>query len=144
MSIEIIYEKKYPRIDPIHEPKPATSEATDTPEQPMLTFHEMMEKICANTTYVLIPERIQSSKKFIHTAIQISEQYELDTRIERHASHISVNYSFPCGGGMRGINRVFGMADQFSFFKDIDGWDITISMDYFTHAVIRNGRMVAP
>lgn len=70
--------------------------------------------------------------------------YELDTRIERHTDHISVNYSFNCCGGMRHMNRIFGMADQFSFFKDVDGWDITISMDYFTHTVIHNGRIIAP
>ncbi len=23
-------------------------------------------------------------------------------------------------------------------------WDITISLDFFTHAVVRNGRVVAP
>ena len=45
---------------------------------------------------------------------------------------------------MHDIGRVFRMADQFSFFKDINGRDITISMDFFTHAVVRNGRIVNP
>lgn len=36
------------------------------------------------------------------------------------------------------------MADQFSFFKDIYGWDITVSIDFYTLAVVRNGRVIAP
>lgn len=74
----------------------------------------------------------------------LSELYELDTKIECHLNHISVNYSFNCCGGMRDINRVFGRADPFSFFKDIYGWDITVSLDFYTHAVVRNDRAVAP
>ena len=144
MSVEIIYEKKYPRIDPMEELKQVEMEAADEPEQPRPTFDEIMQKIYANTTYVLMPERIKASEEFIQTAIEVSELYELDTKIERHLDHISVNYSFDCCGGLRDINKVFGMADQFSFFKDIYGWDITVSMDFYTHAVVRNGRVVAP
>lgn len=144
MSVEIIYEKKYPRIDPMEELKQVEMEAADEPEQPRPNFDEIMQKIYANTTYVLMPERIKASEEFIQTAIEVSELYELDTKIERHLDHISVNYSFDCCGGLRDINKVFGMADQFSFFKDIYGWDITVSMDFYTHAVVRNGRVVAP
>lgn len=144
MSVEIIYEKKYPRIDPMEELRQAELEMADEPEQPQPTFSEMMEKIYADTTYVLIPERIKASEDFIRAAIEVSELYELDTKIERHIDHISVDYSFDCCGGLRDINKVIGMADQSSFFKDIFGWDITISLDFFTHAVVRNGRVVAP
>ena len=91
-----------------------------------------------------MPERIKVCEDFIRAAIGVSELYELDTKIERHFDHISVDYSFNCCGGLRDINRVIGMADQSSFFKDIFGWDITISLDFFTHAVVRNGRVVAP
>lgn len=144
MSVEIIYEKKYPRIDPMEEMKQIELEMVDEPEQSTPAFSEMMEKIYADTTYVLIPERAKASEEFIRVAIEVSELYELDTKIERHPDHISVNYSFNCCGGLRDINQVFGMADQFSFFKDIFGWDITVSLDFYTRAVVRNGRVVAP
>ena len=116
----------------------------DEPEEPTPSFDEIMQKIQENTTYVLMPERIKASEDFIRAAIEVSELYELDTKIERHFDHISVDYSFNCCGGLRDINKVIGMADQSSFFKDILGWDITISLDFFTHAVVRNGRVVAP
>ena len=144
MSVEIIYEKKYPRIDPMEEMKQIELEMADEPNDPTPAFHEIMAKIQAETTYVLMPERIKASERFIQTAIEVSELYELDTKIVRHLDHISVNYSFDSCGGMRYINRVFGMADEFAFFKDIHGWDITVSMDFFTHTVVRNGRVVAP
>ena len=144
MSKEIIYEKKYPRIDPMVELKNSTQERVDDPKEPIPTFEEIMKKIQTNTTYVLMPERIKGSEEFIQTAIEISKLYELDTRIERRFDHISVIYSFDCCGGLRYINQVFKMADQFSFFTDIHDRDITISFDYFTHASVRNGRIVSP
>lgn len=144
MSVEIIYEKKYPRIDPMEEMKQIELEMADEPKEATPSFDEIMAKIQADTTYVLMPERIKASEKFIQTAIEVSELYELDTKIERHIDRIIVNYSFDSCGGMREINRVFGMADEFAFFKDIYGWDITVSLGFFTHAVVRNGRVVAP
>lgn len=144
MSVEIIYEKKYPRIDPMEEMKQIELEMADEPEEPTPSFEEIMQKIQENTTYVLMPERIKASEDFIRAAIEVSELYKLDTKIERHFDHTSVDYSFNCCGGLRDINKVIGMADQSSFFKDIFGWDITISLDFFTHAVVRNGRVVAP
>jgi len=144
MSVEIIYEKKYPRIDPMEEMKQIEAEMADEPEEPTPTFDEIMAKIQANTTYVLMPERIKASEDYIRVAIEVSELYELDTKITRHFDRITVNYSFDSCGGLRDINRVFGMADEVAFFKDIYGWDITVSLDFFTHATVRNGRVVAP
>ena len=144
MRAEIIYERKYPRFAPTEELRPPKPESADQSERPKPSFDEIVQKICANTAYIPLPERIKANKEFIRTAIEVSELYELDTKIERHVDHISVDYSFnPCGG-MRDINRVFGMADRFSFFKDRFGWDITVSLDFYTHAVLRNGRVIAP
>ena len=94
MSVEIVYEKKYPRIDLMEEMEQIKREMANEPEEPTSTFEEFMQKIQTNTTYVLIPERIKASEEFIQTAIEVSELYELDTRIERHFDHISVTYSF--------------------------------------------------
>ena len=144
MSIEIIYEKKYPRIDPMEEITKINMEMDNEENLPMPSFSDFMNKILSDTTYVLLPERIEASSEFIRTAIEVSELYELDTKIERHIDRISVNYSFDCCGGLRDINRVFGMADEFAFFKNIHGWDITVSFDFYTHAVLRNGMIVYP
>jgi len=147
MEVEIIYEKKYPRIDLMEQYKEIEHELPGEPgesEETALSFDEMMQQIEANTIYVLMPERLTASEEFIRLAIEISELYELDARIERHFNRISVDYFFNCTGGMRYINKVFGMADEFAFFKNINGWDFTISLDFYTHAAIRNGRVVSP
>ena len=44
----------------------------------------------------------------------------------------------------RGYCYKWFMADEFAFFKDIYGWDITVSLDFYTHAVVWNGRVVVP
>ena len=62
MSVEIIYEKKYPRIDPMEEMKQIEMEMADEPEEPTPSFDEIMQKIQENTTYVLMPERIRPVK----------------------------------------------------------------------------------
>lgn len=144
MDKGIIYEKKYPRIDPLVEMKSMVQGTDDEPTDPIPTFEEIMQKIQSDSTYVLMPKRVKACEKFIQTAIEVSELYELDTRIERRFDHVNVTYSFDCCGGLRYINRVFRMADQFSFFTNIHGRDITISFDYYTHATIRNGRIVSP
>ena len=64
MSVEIIYEKKYPRINPIREMKQIELEMADEPEEATPSFNEIMAKIQADTTYVLMPERIKASEKF--------------------------------------------------------------------------------
>ncbi|NBI16696.1 hypothetical protein D1841_06520 [Neglecta sp. X4] len=59
-------------------------------------------------------------------------------------SCIEVNYSFDCAGDMVFLLSVFRKADSISFFTDIYGFDITISLDYYTHAVYNKGRLVRP
>lgn len=144
MSVEIIYEKKYPHSRPKEKTQQEEIEVSAESDRLMLTFDEIYAKMTEDVTYVLIPERIKSSEEFVQTAIEVSELCELDTKITRHINHISVSYSFNCCGGMRHINRVFAMADEFAFFKDACGWDITISIDYYTHAMVRRNRIVAP
>ena len=44
MSVEIIYEKKYPRIDPMEEMKQIELEMADEPTVPTPSFDEVMAK----------------------------------------------------------------------------------------------------
>lgn len=144
MGAEVIYKMEYSRIDPQEEPQAAELEAEAAPGQPGGCFDEIYGKMIRDTTYILIPERIKAGERFIQTAIEVSQRYKLDTKIIRHDSHITVKYAFNCCGGMCDIRRVFGMADEFAFFKDVCGRDILVCMDYYTHAVVRNGTVVSP
>ena len=144
MSVEIIYEKKYPHFSLEEFQAQFSSEISEEREDSPRDYNELMKMLFDGTTYVLLPERIKSSEEFIKEAIEVSELYEFDTKIERHIDRICVRYSFDCGGGLKYINRILGMADQIAFDKNINNRDITILLDYFTHATIRNNRMVSP
>lgn len=144
MKREIIYEKTYPRTIIREEDIEAAAKAECELGRPEVSFDEMMRRVEEKTTYLPVPERIRSSEEFIREAIDISELYSIDLKIVRFKDHISADLSFDCGGGMRYINRLFGMTDQFSFFRDSEGPEITVSLDYYTHIVMRNGRVVSP
>ena len=144
MCSEIIYEKKYPHIFPSAELKCAKATVSGKPQLTIPPFSELLKRATEETAYILIPKRTNAGEKFIQIAIEVSELYQLDTIIERHDSHISVTYSFNCCGGMREIKHVLSMADDFAFFTGIHGRDITVCLDYFTHAVVCKGKIVAP
>lgn len=144
MSGVTIYKREYPRVDAVEELRRINEETLEEMPRKYPTFDEFYRKMEEATAYILIPERVESAVEFVKTAIEVSELYDLDTEIVRHDYFISVTYSFDSCGGMRDIRRVFGMADEFSFFGNINGWEFTICMDYYTHAVVRNGRIVAP
>lgn len=146
----VIYEKHYPHptleeemkvleeymkeheSDPGYEPSPKPS------------FKELCQSITENTTLILIPEKARRADNFIKLAIETSEIYELDTKISREKSHIAVNYSFDSTGDMALLIPVFRQADSISFFTGVHGFDITVSLDYYTHAVFHKGRLVHP
>ncbi len=52
------------------------------------------------------------AKTFIKTAIEISNDYELDIEIEEHLSHISATYYFDCGACMGFLRRIIEMSDD--------------------------------
>lgn len=142
---EVIYEKKYPKCEMPSDEELAEVDITPDEEVEHLTFEQIMEKIYKDVTYVLMPERIEKAKEFVRKAIEVSEAYEMDIKIERRTSHISVTYYFDFGGAMKRLTDIIGMADDLAFFgrKDKE-YDIVMSLDFYTHAVYRNGRQVQP
>lgn len=60
-------------------------------------------------------------------------------------SHISATYYFDFGGGIKYLTDIIGMADNIAFFGRKDkAYDIVMLLDFYTHAVCRNGRQVSP
>ena len=143
LDSQIIYRKEYPRLTPMQALKMSEQKNSNRKTLPTLTFDELINRISANVSFTPLPERKESSKEFIRLAIEVSEIYEIDVKIERGADRITVEY-YLNGGGWREINRVFGMADEIAFFKDTDGFDITVVLDYFTHATVRRGKVIHP
>ena len=142
---EVIYEKKFPKWEmPSEEELSECKVDTDKPKE-RLTFEQIMEQIYKDVTYVPMPERTEEAKAFLRKAIEVSELYEMDVKIERRTTHISVTYYFDFGGGMKALTDIIGMADDLAFFGRKDNeYDIVMSLDFYTHTVYRNGRQENP
>ena len=142
---KVIYEKKFPKWEMPSDEELAAIQIEKDEETEHLTFEQIMEKIYKDVIYVLMPERAEEAKKFVRKAIEVSELYEMDIKIEHHLSHISATYYFDYGGGMKYLTDVIGMADDLAFFgrKDKE-YDIVMSLDFYTHAVYRNGHQFEP
>ena len=143
---EIIYKKQYHRetIDEIEAAISDFKENFGDASEQSITFDEIMKKIYSNVTYLVLPEREKKAKVFIKTAIEISTDYEIDIEIEEHLSHISVTYYFDCCAGMGFLREIIEMADDISFFNHIKGFDLGMSLDFYTKAVFKRDRLIQP
>lgn len=135
----IIYEKKYPQ---------------DTPEEPVyapegrkvpdMSFGEFMQRGYENRFSIPIPDRENGAKAFIAAAKDVSELYQLDVKITEHIDHLSADFYFNAGGSLRDLKEVLKLADDISFFANVCGYEIIMSLDYYTHAVFIRGRRIYP
>ena len=141
----IIYERRYPREDA--EGIEALSKTLDkeTEEtQQIPTFEEFLRRVYENQACILIPERQRLAEKFIRTACEVSKLYRLDIKITQYSDHISVDYYFNAVGGLRYLREIVKYADEISFFANSMGYDIVMCLDFYTHAVFRNGHLMHP
>lgn len=141
----IIYEKRYPRenaegIEALS--KTLDKETEETQQIP--TFEEFLRQVYENQVCILIPERQRLAEKFIRTACEVSKLYRLDIKITQYSDHISVDYYFNAAGGLRYLREIVKYADEISFFANSMGYDIVMCLDFYTHAVFRNGHLMHP
>ncbi len=143
---EIIYEKHFHKdtIEEIERERIDFVEAFGEDAEQAPSFDEIMKKIYSNVTYLVLPEREEMAKTFIKTAIEISNDYELDIEIEEHLSHISATYYLDCGACMGFLRRIIEMSDDISFFDHIKGFDMVMSLDFYTKAVFKRDRLIHP
>lgn len=141
----VIYEKRYPRenaegIETLS--KTLDKETEETQQIP--TFEEFLRRVYENQVCILIPERQRLAEKFIRTACEVSKLYRLDIKITQYSDHISVDYYFNAVGGLRYLREIVKYADEISFFANSMGYDIVMCLDFYTHAVFRNGHLMHP
>lgn len=143
---EVIYEKSYPRedIDELHATMSKDEDAQEREKKQRMTFDEIIEEIYEGVEYEPLPERAKSAELFVKTAIEISETYKLDVKIVKHYSHISVDFCFSSSGCMGFLKHIMRFADDLSFFANINGYEIVMSLDHYTHAETRHGRRIHP
>lgn len=139
---EVIYEKKYPTV--IEELEEIQKEHKPDEQDDLKPFDEFMRDIATSTTKILLPGRVRGVKQFISKAIDLSVLYEVDIEITKHDSFVTADLSFDSAGCMGFLISLVSMADDICFFAGIRGREITMSLDYYTHAEVRNGRVVVP
>lgn len=143
---EIIYRKQFHR-ETREEFEADLSDFTEEHEEcngRVASFEEILKEIHSNITYVVLPEREKRAKAFIKTAIEISNDYELDIEIEEHLSHISATYYFDCSAGMGFLKQIIEMSDDIAFFDHIKDYDMVMSLDFYTKAVFKRDRLIQP
>ena len=143
MIEEVIYEKKFPKWEmPTDE---ELDEIKTNEEVEHLIHEQIIDRIYKDVVYVLMPERTEKAKAFVRKAIEVSNLYEMDIKIEKRTSHISATYYFDFGGGMKYFTAIIGLADDIACCGRKDkAYDVVMSLDFYTHAVCRNGRQVSP
>lgn len=68
--------------------------------------------------------------------------FSLGYKITEHIDHITADFYFNAGGSLRYMKEVLKLADDVSLFANVCGYDIIMSLDYYTHAVFVGGRQV--
>ena len=109
-----------------------------------MKYEEIEEMLFRDIEYVLLPEREQSAIRFIALAKELSEAYLLDIRIKKLKDHINAIYFFNSAGGMGFLKEIIVLADNIDFFTNINGYEIGLSLDYYTHAVYMRGKRIIP
>ena len=138
MTTKTIYEKTFPK-DPILEELAQwrRADAFNDYQGQFSSFQEMLRDIENNTIYIPRPYKIRNRKRFIKAAIAFSDLYEIDLVIMQSKGHILATYSFDICTGIRDLCKVMHMADEFDFFPDMNGHKICMTLNYYTHNIIR-------
>lgn len=110
----------------------------------LLPWNNFYEQFNENTSFVVMPQRLSMRREFVNAAIEVAEHYSIDVVITEYDERITADLSFDCGSAMKLIKRVISYADDISFFCGIRGREITLSVDFYTHAVFRSGKKLAP
>lgn len=148
--MSVIYEKHYPHpsfeeeMKELEKYKQEMESSPDYEPEPMLSFEEFYNNMMKNRTLILLPRKMKRAKDFIKLAINASKIYEIDIKITKNDSHIAVDYSFDCAGDMFFLIPILRLADSISFFTGRNGFEITISIDYYTYAVMYKNQLLHP
>lgn len=135
---EVIYEKHYPLVDA--EQLNGVGKCSSIPE---LSFEEFMEKANSAIELIPIPERQELAEHFLKNAIQVSEEYEIDLTVTKCDKLVSACFTVESGPCAEALKPLFILADRY-FFTVCKDYRLMISLDFYTHKVLRNGKIINP
>jgi hypothetical protein len=143
MESRKIYSKRYlpdPEIKELMD-RPQTEEERKEVEQ---SFTEFMRRIDEESVFVLMPDRIEKSRRFIELAKELSQRYEVSMDIWEKTYFIQVDLHLCCasypGPMTRQFAELFNMCDKFSsFILKNEPSDFTLCLDFYTHEYYLSG-----
>jgi len=143
MSV-VLFEKKYPLKS---EQYSTNEDLNSTIEEPSprsagMSYDEIMQKITKGFVYVLKPDRVAKAQLFIKAAIAFAEANEVNTKIVQHDSEIYVEFSFREFCFIKDIAQLIFVADEVSFWPFPDDKSCIIKLEYRTHSIYRNDRLI--
>lgn len=133
---KVLYQKTYPPVDCMF----TISESIGN--KSLRSAEEFMRN-SNNVVMEQIQERKGSAQIYINTAIRLSEEYEIDLLLEKKDCYISAAFTTECGPCPEALKPLFILADRY-FFTVCSDHRLLITLDYFTHKVVRNGHILAP
>ena len=140
MKYEVLYKKEYAHDEVDECVRPAKS----TTDEDRRNARDFIDRLFDSITTEPLPQREERVTYFVRAAIELSARCSLDIEIRKYENHISVDFSFDKGCVIRGQNRLFQMADEITIMPGLNGRDVVLTLDYFTHAIYRNGRQISP
>lgn len=136
---EVIYFKKYPsgkrQYEALMWGEPNPSEKRSD---------EFYRELAEGTGYVEIPGRAEKSQEFIDLAINISKSHRYDIVVRRLRHLVAVDLSFDAPAALSKLTGLIGMADEMSLFTKINDRDVTLALDFYTHAVCSQAEKPRP
>ena len=102
MKCTVIYEKK----------------RRGKPSSPSFPQGPAVDVLLKNLMTVSIPQRQESAKEFIDTAINISEDYDIDLSIWKYDTFLSAHFYFDSAGAMGFLKNIMQYADDLTFFAN--------------------------
>lgn len=133
-----IYSKRFPAVA-LDELEQEISENAKTEKTASLpSSKDFIEQLQKNRVFVLRPDKVKESQRFIALAKEFSEVYEIDMDIEEHDFFVLVDMYLYCSSyadeSKQMLSTLLNMADEISFFTvKTEPSDILISLTYSTH-----------
>lgn len=142
---KLIFSKRFPRLDADEMRAQAAEDPLESAPPP--SFDKFLREVRENSVYVPIPDKIARRQRFIDLAKQLCLDYEIDTEIKEYGHFISVNLHLYCGAYTgtlkRMLSELVSMCDRVCSFRPKTGpYDLTLSLDYYTHDHYISGRKV--
>lgn len=138
----IIYEKRFPHLTPDDYDRIYEQADKDTTPHMCPLLPDFFKNIMENTVRVLMPERVENRGFFIAMAKEFAEKNEIDTVITEYGDRFVAEFRIGSDSTNFGLKTIIDYADDIHF--GIEDGTVVVSIIYYTHAIYRNGKKVAP